>query len=126
MTDSLPRKKYIYRSCSKSSATTYQAPAVQHCHLAPSMLLWCLRRFKCFSLKNELERELNLTTGRGCCDDTGSGALNSGCGLISDCALSRTACVDDLVWRLQVGVVENVEELSAKLEPGPLSQHGRF
>ena len=66
---------------------------------------------------------MDLTTGGGCGNDACSGTLNNSCGLISNCALCRTACVNDFVGCLQVGVVENIEELGAKLEPRSLRQH---
>lgn len=39
MTDFISPEKYIYRSCGKSSATTYHAPTVQHRRLE----LRCIR-----------------------------------------------------------------------------------
>lgn len=94
---------------------------VQDCHLA-SVFGHSVRNS--YALKDDLERELDLTAGGGCGYDSGCRALNGGCGLIGDCALSGPACVNNFVGRLQVGVVEHIEEFGAKLETSSLRQDG--
>ena len=73
-------------------------------------------------LEQQLQPKLDLAAGVGRCRDNARRA-KSGCGsLIGECALGWAGGVDDFVWQLQVGVVQDVEELSAELQTCPLGE----
>src|ERR1700753_3746981 len=62
-------------------------------------------------LEQQLQSKLYLAAGVGRCRDNPGRAQSGSRGLVGGCALCGAGGVDDLIWQLQVGVVQDVEEL---------------
>lgn len=79
----------------------------------------------CVLLEEELEAELDLAAGSGGGgDDAGGGTEDCSGGLVGCGSLRGAGGVDDGVGCLQVGVVEDVEELCAELQACGLGDFG--
>ena len=77
---------------------------------------------RCGLLKDELGRKLDLAAGVGCGGDDSGRAESGGGSLVGGGALGGARGEDDLVGKLEVGVVEDVEELRTELRREAVAQ----